>query len=377
MKPISMIRFAASVLAIASATTIAAPPSFKVTRIYSNIDGTQQLIQLEETGGMNGQHRFAGLTLSITDARGSVTKTLMFPADLPNDQTAGEAVLLATGGVQYYSSVFAAEGETSSFAPDFVIPVRFIPTEGGTIDFAGADGISYPALPIDGWRGVDRDGVPGAVTFRGFHRAPNADRSLTPVIVAQSGGVAMEYYNATLDHYFVTASAADIDAIESGRFKGWERTLETFEIAGGADIYYYADPRAVTQHPQILDQPVCRFYIPPSEGDSHFLSASPDECNAVKARFPEFVMESGAVFYSRLPDPVTGDCPLSPYGTVPQNTPILVPWRAVYRVWNQRVDSNHRFTTNLAIRDRMVEKGYLPEGYGPLGVAFCVGPPVF
>jgi len=370
----SMIRFAAIVIWIATTATSAAPPSFHVSHVFSNIDGTQQLIQLEETAGMNGQQHMAGLTLTITDATGNVTKQYRFPSDLPSDQTAGESVLIATGGVYYYASVAAAEGEVSSFAPDYVIPVRFIPTEGGTIDLAGADQISYPALPIDGWRGVSRDGTPGEVAFRGFHRIPAADPIWQPARVAQSGGVAIEYYNAELDHYFVTASAPDIDAIDSGRLHGWMPTGETFEVAGGRDIYYQPDPRGPNS--TILDQPVCRFYIPPSEGDSHFLSASHEECDNTKARFPDFVLESNAVFYVRLPDPNTGACPLSSYGTVPANTPILVPWRPVYRLWNQRADSGHRFTTSFAVRDDMIRHGYVPEGYGT-GVAFCVGPPVF
>ena len=57
------------------------------------------------------------------------------------------------------------------------------------------------------------------------------------------------------------------------------------------------------------------------------------------------------MFYARLPDPNTGACPLSPYGTVPANTPILVSWQAVYRLWNQRVDSNHRIDKRYAVFD--------------------------
>jgi hypothetical protein len=41
----------------------------------------------------------------------------------------------------------------------------------------------------------------------------------------------------------------------------------------------------------------------------------------------------------------------------------------VYRVWNQRFDSNHRYTTSTAIRDQMVARGGVAEGYGPNAVA--------
>ena len=40
----------------------------------------------------------------------------------------------------------------------------------------------------------------------------------------------------------------------------------------------------------------------------------------------------------------------------------------IYRVWNNRVDSNHRYTTSIADRDAMVAKGYVKEGYGPNSV---------
>jgi len=43
----------------------------------------------------------------------------------------------------------------------------------------------------------------------------------------------------------------------------------------------------------------------------------------------------------------------------------------VYRVWNARTDSNHRYTTSIATRDQMVARGYIAEGYGPDNVTLC------
>lgn len=63
----------------------------------------------------------------------------------------------------------------------------------------------------------------------------------------------------------------------------------------------------------------------------------------MRQQYPEFVFESANVFYSPLPNLVTGACPA---GTIP-----------VYRVWSQRVDSNHRYTTDRSTRDAMVAKG--------------------
>jgi glucose/arabinose dehydrogenase len=171
----------------------------------------------------------------------------------------------------------------------------------------------------------------------------------TPVTIGLAGtggapGVAdvIEFYHAALDHYFISSLAADIDAIDSGRFQGWTRTGRTFKA--------YSTMQAGASA-------VCRFYIPPAAGDSHFLSASPIECAEVLAKFPAFTYESPAVMYEFLPDLASGACPQS---TVP-----------VYRVWNRRADSNHRYTTDRALRDTMVAQGYVAEGYGPDAVVMC------
>ena len=162
----------------------------------------------------------------------------------------------------------------------------------------------------------------------------------------------VEYYNATLDHYFMTPLPAETSALDSGSVAGWTRTGLVFDAfastaaAGGAAV-----------------DPVCRFYIPPQHGDSHFFSASPDECQAVLAKigtdpdFSGYFYETPAEFYIALPDTTTGACPS---GTAP-----------VYRLWNDRADSNHRYTADLPTRDAMVARGYVPEGYGPMGVAMC------
>ena len=57
-------------------------------------------------------------------------------------------------------------------------------------------------------------------------------------------------------------------------------------------------------------------------------------------------------------DIMTGACPF-------ETTPVC-------RVYNNLPDANHRYTTSLAIRDSMVQNGWIPEGYGPNAVGFCV-----
>ena len=43
----------------------------------------------------------------------------------------------------------------------------------------------------------------------------------------------------------------------------------------------------------------------------------------------------------------------------------------VVQAWNQRADSNHRYTTRAAIKAEMLAAGYAAEGYGENGVVMC------
>ena len=152
----------------------------------------------------------------------------------------------------------------------------------------------------------------------------------------------VEFYNQTLDHYFISGRDADIQALDSGQLRGWARTGYTFA----------AYPSWVSG-----TSAVCRYYIPPASGDSHFFSASEQECGEVAAKFPTFILEDPAVMFMTLPDQQSGSCPSD---TVP-----------VYRLWNNRVDSNHRYTTQPSVKAEMAARGYVAEGYGPDAVALC------
>jgi len=166
--------------------------------------------------------------------------------------------------------------------------------------------------------------------------------AVIPAAPAPAKTAVVEYYHAALDHYFVSALPADIAALDSGQLQGWSRTGHAFNA--------YAESAPGTN-------PVCRFYLPPAAGDSHFYSASPAECAEVAAKFPAFVFESPAVMHIGLPDPVTGECA---EGLV-----------RVYRLWNVRADSNHRYTADAAQKSAMVAKGYVAEGYGPDATIMC------
>ena len=46
---------------------------------------------------------------------------------------------------------------------------------------------------------------------------------------------------------------------------------------------------------------MCRLYIPPGLGDSHFFGRGTSECESTVAKHPSFVVEASAFFHASLP----------------------------------------------------------------------------
>jgi hypothetical protein len=314
----------------------ASDSSFRMVALFTDQAGVVQYVQLQESSGLNGQQGFAGLTLESISRIG-VVKRYTFPHDLPSAATAFRSVLIGT----------EHNGPPDT---DFALPPGFIPADGGVLIFAGSDSWDYGIPPANGLAMLLRQGntpsgspcVPPYIfaPFTGFPTGLSAP--MDPVV---------EYYNKTLDHYFMTASQPDVDALDSGRIPGWERTGQSFTA-------WITRVKCLFESPPGMG-PVCRIYLPPASGNSHFFSASPDECSDTVASHPEYIQETPSAFWATLPDPSTGACG---YDQV-----------AIYRLWNARADSNHRYTTDPAIRDAMLARGYVAEGYGPGNVAMCVG----
>lgn len=158
---------------------------------------------------------------------------------------------------------------------------------------------------------------------------------------------AIEFYHRGFDHYFVTSVIDEIALLDAGTLTGWSRTGRGFAVNPAASL---------------SPVPVCRFYIPPQHGDSHFFSASTAECAAIRDKigvdpsYSGYVEETPNAFQLLAADPITGACS--------QGVP-------VFRLWNQRADSNHRYTTDAGIKAYMQSRNYTAEGYGPDAVAMC------
>ncbi len=155
---------------------------------------------------------------------------------------------------------------------------------------------------------------------------------------------AVEFYNAALDHYFLTWIPEEIAILDAGvTIKGWTRTGQRIPV------YSVAKTDA---------SPVCRFYLPPAFGDSHFYGRGAAECDATARNHPEFVLEDSRFMHMVLP--AAGSCP--------ENTTTI---KRVFRVFSNRPDANHRYMTDPKIRDEMVAKGWVAEGDGIDLVTMC------
>jgi hypothetical protein len=176
----------------------------------------------------------------------------------------------------------------------------------------------------------------GGGTARVDLRAFNTGEAGPPPTVA-----VVEYYNAVLDHYFITWMPDEQANLDAGNTPTrWTRTGNSFRTHTTA---------------QSGSSPVCRYYIPPDKGDSHFFGRGTAECDATGAANPTFVLEAREFMHVFLP--VAGVCPA---GTTP-----------IYRVFSNRADVNHRYMTDRAVRDLMVARGWLAEGDGSDLVVMC------
>lgn len=150
--------------------------------------------------------------------------------------------------------------------------------------------------------------------------------------------LAIEYFNAALGHYFLTAFPEEAAALDGGALAGaWQRTGFAFEVWRADDV-------------DAAD--VCRFFGVPGVGpNSHFYTGFAQECAMLKVN-PLWTFEAIG-FRMRLP--AAGACP-----------PLT---RPVYRLYDNPAflaQVNHRFTADGAAYAAMRATGWIGEG-----VAFC------
>jgi predicted dienelactone hydrolase len=151
----------------------------------------------------------------------------------------------------------------------------------------------------------------------------------------------VEFYNAQLNHYFLTADAAEAAMLDAGVLvPGWHRT--------GFDFKAWMRNSA-------HGLPACRFFGTPGVGpNSHFYTTNQAEC-ALRMNDPYWRFEAIA-FNAELP--VAEDCPLGR--------------SEVWRLYNNGMggQANHRFLTSHSEIAHMVDD----EGWYLEGAVFCAPP---
>ena len=155
----------------------------------------------------------------------------------------------------------------------------------------------------------------------------------------------VEYYWAAKDQYFYTSNSAEIASLDASA--SWKRTGQSFKAF-------------VSGSSQGQGTAVCRNYgTSGAATDAHLFSVNAAECTSYTTAplSNSWMRESASAFEVALPYSVTGACPKN---TAP-----------VYRVNNNRGDTNARYTTDPATKAAMLAKGYVAGGFGPTGVGMC------
>jgi uncharacterized protein YkwD len=166
---------------------------------------------------------------------------------------------------------------------------------------------------------------------------------------------AVEFYNATNKHYFVTASAGEAIGIDNGAAgAGWTRTGRSFQV-------WTSKSTAAANA-----QPVCRFYSPGA--NSHFYTPDAMECAWLKqleARERSANAASGAPVQGWIYEGIAFFTQVPSGGACPAGTADML--RAYNNGFTSGEGSNHRFVDDPALAQLMVDRSWTAEG-----LTFCV-----
>ena len=295
----------------------------------------QGTIEALPASGLIGTWQVSGRTVIVTQS----TKL-----DAENGAFAVGVAVEVKGSLDPSGNVVASEIESmpgngaSEPALDFFGTIDALPS--GASGLIGVWNVDGKLVNVTASTVIDTENGPAVVgaivEVKGWLQPDGmieAQKIETQAAVGDMAGVgptAVEFVNAQLGHFFVTASTAEIAALDAGAFGGaWQRTGQTFNVGGTAVV--------------------CRFYgMPPKGPDSHFFTANPAECVNVMTQFAAWTFEGHAF---AITPATNGQCPA---GLVPVN-----------RFFNNPTTvgaMNHRFTVTQQAFDQTVAMGWVNEG---------------
>ncbi len=173
-----------------------------------------------------------------------------------------------------------------------------------------------------------------------------AGTAIKPALVANR---VVEYFNADLAHFFITADAGEQGFIDSGAVGRWLRTGTSYASSGTTQVCRFYGNGAI-------NPATSKLYGP----NSHVYIAEPGECANLKSIFDA---KAKSWSFESLDFRTTiasgGNCAA---GTLP-----------IYRAYNNGFakgeDSNHRITSDLAAYQQLIGIGWSAEG-----VVMCAQP---
>jgi hypothetical protein len=163
------------------------------------------------------------------------------------------------------------------------------------------------------------------------------------VVLGGPGPLVVEFFNPDLGTYFIASDIGEQALVDAGGAGNWQRTGKAFKSGGPDKVCRF------TGNPSYIG----RYAKRPLGPNSHFYTADAQECTTLKAAFnvyvPSWLFEGED--FSTL---AAGD-----HGCPDNLTPI---YRAYNNGFARGIDSNHRFTTDVATYQSMLAAGWIGEG---------------
>lgn len=159
---------------------------------------------------------------------------------------------------------------------------------------------------------------------------------------AQLTATVVEYYNPSLDAYFISGRPYEQSLLNGS--SGFQRTGMTFQAYTAATT------------PGNLPL-VCRYYVSTTKpfSSTHFYGTTGGDCELISALSPVGFSDEGFDFGVQKPSNLVGCSGAWPY-------PVYRSFRAA----NNGITANHRYSTSLASYNAMLQRGWTGEG-----ITFC------